>query len=139
MLAKSAKVTQIEYEMLAGLRYSLRQFLRFSEEVARAARITPQQHQALLAIKGFPGRNHITIGELAERLQIRHHSAVGLTDRLVSKGLIARKPAPTDRRQVYLTLTPRSEGVLEELSAAHKEQLRRVGPQIESFLKRLRG
>jgi DNA-binding MarR family transcriptional regulator len=139
MPAKTAKITNAEYETLAGLRYSLRQFLRFSEEVARAAGITPQQHQALLAIRGFPGRNCVSVGELAERLQIRHHSAVGLVDRLVSKGFIKRKSAPTDRRQVYLTLTPRSEDVLEELSATHKEQLRRIGPQIESFLKRLRG
>lgn len=138
-MAKTPKVTQTEYEMLSGLRYALRQFLRFSEEKAREAGITPQQHQALLAIKGFPGNTRVTIGLFAERLQIRHHSAVGLTDRLVSKGLIARSPSSSDRRQVFLELTSRGNRVLEKLSSAHKEQLRRVGPEIESLLKRLRG
>lgn len=133
------KISKLEYETLANLRYSLRQFLRFSEDAAHAAGITPQQHQALLAIKGFPGRDRVTIGELAERLQIRHHSAVGLVDRLVANGFLKREPAQNDRRQVQLTLTARSENVLAKLSAAHKEQIRRVGPQMETLLKRLRG
>lgn len=133
------KISKLEYETLADLRYALRQFLRFSEDAAHAAGITPQQHQALLAIKGFPGRDRVTIGELAERLQIRHHSAVGLVDRLVANGFLKREPAQNDRRQVQLTLTVRSENVLAKLSAAHKEQIRRVGPQMETLLKRLRG
>lgn len=133
------KISKLEYETLADLRYALRQFLRFSEDAAHAAGITPQQHQALLAIKGFPGRDRVTIGELAERLQIRHHSAVGLVDRLVANGFLKREPAQNDRRQVQLTLTARSENVLAKLSAAHKEQIRRVGPQMETLLKRLRG
>ena len=133
------KVTRTEYETLADLRYSLRQFLRFSEEEAHEAGITPQQHQALLAIKGFPEDRAITVGELAERLQVRHHSAVGLVDRLVAGGAVVRKDGVADRRQVSLALTERGEKTLEKLSAAHKEQLRRVGPQIEVLLKRLRG
>lgn len=139
MSAKSAKITTSEYETLAGLRYALRRFLQFSEEAAHSAGITPQQHQALLAIKGYPGRSWVTIGELAERLGIRHHSAVGLADRLAAKGSIRRKPAATDRRQVDLTLTARGEAMLEKLSAVHKEQLRRIGPHIETLLQRLRG
>lgn len=138
-MSKITSIKQTEYETLAELRYSLRQFLRFSEELARAAGITPQQHQALLAIRGFPGRRQVTIGGFAERLQIRHHSAVGLTDRLVSKGLVRRKASHSDRRQVYLALTAQGRTVLEKLSAAHKEQLQRSGPQIESLLKQLRG
>ena len=133
------KVTKTEYETLADLRYSLRQFLHFSEEAAHQAGITPQQHQALLAIKGFRETKDIGVGELAERLQVRHHSAVGLVDRLVSKGLVIRKHPAADRRQVHLALTGRGRRTLEKLSAAHKEQLRRVGPHIESLLKRLRG
>jgi DNA-binding MarR family transcriptional regulator len=133
------KVSKTEYETLAELRYSLRQFLHFSEEAAHEAGLTPQQHQALLAIKGFPEHKLVTIGGLAERLQIRHHSAVGLVDRLVSRNFVVRKHAVADRRQVCLALTARGQRVLEKLSAAHKEQLRRVGPQIESLLKRLRG
>ena len=133
------KVSKAEYETLADLRYSLRQFLHFSEEAAQGAGVTPQQHQALLAIKGFPESRSITVGELAERLQIRHHSAVGLVDRLVLKRLVARKQHAADRRQVDLALTELGDSTLEKLSAAHKEQLRRIGPHIESLLKRLRG
>ena len=125
--------------MLADLRYSLRQFVHFSEEAAQGAGLTPQQHQALLAVKGFPEDRGITIGELAERLQIRHHSTVGLVDRLVLKKLVARKHQAADRRQVDLELTELGHSTLEKLSAAHKEQLRRIGPRIESLLKRLRG
>ena len=139
MPIKPPKITKTEYETLAALRHALRQFLRFSEEAARAAGLTPQQHQALLAIKGFPGRDRITISELAERLQIRHHSAVGLADRLVSSRLVARKQDTVDRRQVYLVLTAPGEALLEKLSAAHKEQLRRVSPQIGFMLEQLRG
>jgi DNA-binding MarR family transcriptional regulator len=132
------KVSRAEYEMLAALRYSLRRFLRFSEEAAQGAGLTPQQHQGLLAIKGLAAKETMTIGEFAERLQIRHHSAVGLADRLVRGGLVVRKRG-VDRRQACLKLTRRGEVVLEKLSAAHKEQLRRIGPEIESLLKRLRG
>jgi DNA-binding MarR family transcriptional regulator len=137
--SRIVKISRLEYETLANLRYSLRQFLRFSEDAAHAAGITPQQHQALLAIKGFPERDCVTVGELAERLQIRHHSAVGLVDRLVANGFLKREPGKNDRRQVQLTLTARSEKVLAKLSAAHREQIRRVGPQMETLLKRLRG
>lgn len=139
MAAQHSKISKGEYETLAAWRYALRQFLRFSEEVAHEAGLTPQQHQALLAIKGFPGRDRVTISELAERLQLRHHSAVGLANRLVSAQLVAREQDTADRRRVYLALTRHGEQVLAELSAAHKEQLRRVAPHIESLLERLRG
>jgi len=134
---KRPKISKDEYVTLANLRYALRQFLRFSEEAARAARLTPQQHQALLAIKGFRNANAITIGQLAERLQIRHHSAVGLVDRLVSQHLVGRKQAAADRRQVHVSLSARGELVLEQLSAAHRQQLRRAGPGIVTLLKQL--
>lgn len=138
MSGNSPKVTKSEYENLAALRYALRKFLRFSEDAATAAGLTPQQHQALLAIKGFPGRERITIGELAERLQIQPHSAVGLANRLVAEGLAGRETDAVDRRQVHLVVTHQGEKLLEQLSAAHKEQLRRAGPQIEELLNRLR-
>lgn len=131
------RLSKPEYELLASFRYALRQFLRFSEESARALGIEPQQHQALLAIKGFPGRDQITISELAERLQIRHHSAVGLVDRLAAQGLLAREPATDDRRQVYVLLTSRGDELLEQLAAAHKEELQRLGPQLSALLERL--
>lgn len=124
---------------LAAFRYALRQFLRFSEESARSVGIEPQQHQALLAIMGFPGRDRITISELAERLQIRHHSAVGLVDRLVAQGLVGRESAMDDRRQVYVRLTARGDTLLEQLTTAHREELRRLGPQLSAILERLNG
>lgn len=130
MTSPAATITQAEYQALATLRYALRKFLRFSEEAAVAAGLTPQQHQALLAIKGF-GQMAMTIGELAERLQLRHHSTVGLVNRLASQGLLKRKRAAADRRQVHLVLTTRGEAVLQKLSASHKEELRRIGPEIK--------
>ena len=132
------KISTTEYQTLADLRYRLRQFLRFSEEAARAAGLTPQQHQALLAIKGFPGRDCVSIGELAERLQIRHHSAVGLADRLVARNLVRRQADSKDRRKTQLGLTARGQRVLENLSAAHSQQLRQTGPGIEKLFRRLR-
>ncbi len=132
-----AKISKADYETLATFRYALRQFLHFSEEAAKAVGLTPQQHQALLAIRGFPGRDRVTIGELAERLQIRHHSVVGLVDRLAAQKLVVRELAADDRRQVYVTLTPNGLNILEQLSAAHRTELRRVGPQISELLAQL--
>jgi DNA-binding MarR family transcriptional regulator len=139
MATNKRRITRAHYETLAGFRYALRRFLRFSENAAQAAGLTPQQHQALLAIKGFPGRDRITIGELAERLQILHHSAVGLANRLAAEGYIRRMEDRNDRRQVCLALTKRGEIILEQLSAVHREQLQRVGPHITRLLKSLRG
>jgi DNA-binding MarR family transcriptional regulator len=139
MATNKRRITRAHYETLAGFRYALRRFLRFSENAAQAAGLTPQQHQALLAIKGFPGRDRITIGELAERLQILHHSAVGLVNRLAAEGYIRRMEDRNDRRQVWLVLTKRGEIILEQLSAVHREQLQRVGPHITRLLKSLRG
>ncbi|MBU6411511.1 MAG: MarR family transcriptional regulator [Verrucomicrobia bacterium] len=139
LMASKQTLTKAEYEALAEFRYALRQFQHFSENAARAAGLTPQHHQAMLAIKGFPGRDRITVGELAERLQIRHHSAVGLTDRLVAERYVRRVPGREDRRQVQLALTSRGETILEKLSAAHHEELQRMGPQINRLLMRLRG
>jgi DNA-binding MarR family transcriptional regulator len=138
-MGKTRRISKSQYEMLAAFRYALRQFLHFSEEAAQAAGITPQQHQALLAIKGFPGRDSVTVGELAERLQLRHHSAVGLIDRLVLEKLVARAPSAQDRRQVFVQLTRRGENVLERLSSAHTEQLKRMGPELILRLKQLAG
>src|SRR3982751_4583608 len=133
----SARLTKKEYETLAEFRHMLRQFLRFSEESAERIGVTPQHHQALLAIKGFPGRERITIGELAERLQVRPHSALGLANRLISHDLVRRQTAEDDRRQVYIELTARGAEVLEQLAAVHKEELRRIAPQLQAFIKNL--
>ncbi len=134
---RGSAVTKAEYEMLAAFRYSLRQFLRFSESVVGEVGLTPQQHQALLAVRGFPSRERLTITELAERLQIKHNSAVGLVDRLASQHLMVRHTATADRRQVHVTLTAQGRRVLERLTALHKDEIRRVGPGLGALLQRL--
>jgi DNA-binding MarR family transcriptional regulator len=126
-----------QYETLAAFRFALRKFLRFSEDAATAAGVTPRQHQALLAIKGFPGRDHVSVSELAERLQIKHHSAVGLLDRLVAEKLASRAPSPEDRRRVHIRLTARGEKILADLAEDHREQLRHFGSEISLLLQRL--
>jgi DNA-binding MarR family transcriptional regulator len=128
------RVTQAQYETLAGLRHALRRFLRFSQEAARTAGIPPQQHQALLAIKGFPGRDHVSVRELAERLHLRHHSAVGLVDRLARRGLVRRARSQADRRRAEVRLTARGEALIQRLSAAHLAELREIGPELRRLL-----
>jgi DNA-binding MarR family transcriptional regulator len=127
-------IKKSHYELLAELRHALRGFQRFSRDAARANGLTPQQHQALLAIKGFPGRDFVSIGELAERLQVRHHSAVGLVDRLVRHQLVRRIASPADRRRVQVHLSRKGEAKIERLSAAHLSELRLLGPGIRGVL-----
>ncbi len=128
------KLTLADYQTLAEFRYALRGFLRFSEDAARSAGLASQQHQALLAIKGFAAMGPITIGHLAERLQIRPHSAVELVNRLEASCLVRRSPSPRDHRQVHLKLTIEGEEILERLSASHREQLARMEPQWKRML-----
>jgi DNA-binding MarR family transcriptional regulator len=133
----SANITKTEYEVLAEFRYTLRRFLHFSENAAEKIGVTPQQHQALLTIMGYPGREKITIGELAERLQIRHHSAVGLVNRLCAENLIERTPAQNDRRQVFISLTEHGVSVIEQLSKIHREELGLLAPHLRSLLEKI--
>lgn len=128
-------LTKAHYESLAAIRYTLRCFLSFSRDAARKAGLTAQQHQALLAVKGFPGRNFASITELAERLQLRHHSTVELVDRLVRQQLIRRRTSTHDRRQVELHLTPKGDRVIERLSGIHLEELRQFGPTLHELLR----
>lgn len=125
---------RIDYTALADFRYEIRRFMNFSESAARAAGIEPHQHQALLAIKGLPARQAATIGVLAERLQIQHHSAVELTDRLESKGLIRRSRGEADRREVLLQLTLHGEKLLRELTLSHRAELQMAGPKLVAAL-----
>ncbi len=124
-MAQEKPLDKAEYEALAAFRYGLRSFLHFSEEAANGVGLTPQQHQALLAIKGFPDRDRITIGELAERLRLRHHSAV------------VRMKSPDDGRQVLIALSRHGEEILEQLSAAHRDQLKIIGPELSDLIRRL--
>lgn len=127
-------LAKADYERLAEFRYLLRRFLVFSEQAAEQAGLTAQQHQALLAIKGFARRQHVTIGELAERLGIRHHSAVGLIDRLASNSLVNRRSGLDDRRKVLIELTPKAERLLAKLSVAHRDELKRLSPLLQILL-----
>jgi DNA-binding MarR family transcriptional regulator len=128
------KLTPSDYQRLAEFRYVLRHFLIFSEEAAAAAGLAAQQHQALLAVKAFGRVAPVTTGDLAERLGIRHHSAVGLVDRLVEKALVKRRRDALDRRQVLIELTPKAETVLERLTAIHRSELRRLAPLLRDLL-----
>lgn len=111
---------------LAQFRYALRKFLRFSEEAARACGVTPQQHQLLLGVAGFSKDGTATVSELAEFLQERNHSVVGLVERAAAMGLVRRATNPEDRRQVLVTLTPRGQRILSRLSQLHRDEVRRV-------------
>jgi DNA-binding MarR family transcriptional regulator len=123
MAESDAEINKSEYEALHAFRHALRRFLRFSEEGARAAGLTAQQHQLLLAVKGQPGRDWASVTDLAESLQIRHHAAVGLVDRCVRGKLVERTPDPHDRRQVRVTLTPTGETILARLSSRNQREL----------------
>ncbi len=125
-----------DFELLAEFRYKLRKFLGFSEAAAVQHGVTPQQYQALLAIEGFPGRNWVTIGELAEQMQVAHHSAVGLVDRMQALRLVRRVPSKEDRRRVHVSLTAKGLAVLEKLYRVHRAELQSVGPQLIGLLSR---
>jgi DNA-binding MarR family transcriptional regulator len=134
---RAGTVAKEVYETHAAFRFALRQFLRFSETTARKVGLTPQQYQALLAIRGFPERDRVKVGELAQRLQIHHHSAVGLVDRLMAKGLALRERSTVDRRQVFIHLTTRGVRILQRVSAANRGELRRLRPQLIRLLGRI--
>lgn len=125
-----------DYESLANVRYQIRRFLHFSESAARAAGLEPHQHQLILALKGLPQGVRPRVRELAERLQIQHHSAVELASRLAARGYITRERAGGDRREVLLCLTPKGEKVLRELSIHHRAELREQGPILIAALTR---
>ena len=121
-------LSMADYHALAEIRYQIRRFLHFSEQASREAGLVPQQHQLLLALKGLPTGRKATISELAERIQIRHHSTVELVDRLVKRGLIKRLQDEIDRRRVIIHLTPEGEQVLRRLSLLHRHELQLAGP-----------
>ncbi len=126
------RLTDADYEDLLALRTGLRRFLRWSEQQAEATGLTPAQHQLLLAIRGHPDRRGPTIGELADYLLLRHHSAVGLVDRAEEAGLVTRSRDAEDQRVVRLQLTAEGEEHLEALSAAHMEELHRLALKLPS-------
>ncbi len=126
-----------EYASLAEFRHQVRRFLAFSEAEARAVGLEPRQHQLLLALRGLPADTAPTIGTLAERLLVRHHTVVELADRLVRRDLIRRAASPHDGRVVLLQITRRGRDTLRRLSLAHRAELRRLGPALARTLRRL--
>jgi DNA-binding MarR family transcriptional regulator len=119
-------LTKQDFEALARFRFAIRRYLRFSEETVRRHGLAPQQYQLLLALKGFPGRDWATVRELADRLQLRHHSVVELVNRAQRQGLVRRAAHPDDARAVQVMLTEDGEQVLARLGALHRDQLRRI-------------
>jgi len=130
-------LSSAEYQALAEFRFQIRRFLHFSEEQVRSRGLEPRQHQLLLAIRGLPDGTEATIGELAERVQLKHHSTVELVDRLERQGYVARNASKEDRRQVIVHLTRKGIEVLRKLSLAHHQELETTGPTLASVLRRL--
>ena len=126
--------TGADYRALAAFRYQIRRFLQFSEQATKGEGLEPRQHQMLLSIRAGDEAAGPTIGELAEQLFIRHHSAVGLVDRLAGRGLVARVRGGQDRRQVRVRLTSEGEAVLARLSSVHRAELRNSGPLLVEAL-----
>src|SRR4051812_19840247 len=119
-------LTKQDFEALARFRFGIRRYLRFSEETVRGHGVAPQQYQLMLALKGFPGRDWAVVRELADRLQLRHHSVVELIDRAQTQGLVQRATDPDDARAVRVGLTRSGEQLLGRLSALHRDELRRM-------------
>ncbi|WP_076863990.1 MarR family winged helix-turn-helix transcriptional regulator [Bradyrhizobium mercantei] len=133
---RNAAAATVDYPALAQFRYELRTFLAFSEEGARKAGLTPQQHQALLGIKGFVEPGPPTVGDIARFLLIRHHSAVELMNRMAKLGLISRVTDPEDARRVQLKLTAKGEQKLQAISKKNIEELRRAAsPALRRLLR----
>jgi len=128
-----ARLGESDYRILAGFRYELRKFVRYSERAAEEAGLTARQHQALLAIRAGPERS-LRIGELAERLFLRPHSTSELVQRMEEQGLVRREPGAADRREVRLMLSERAETMLEHLTRSHRAELRRLRPMLQKLL-----
>lgn len=121
-----------DYEAMARFRHHLRKFLRFSEDVAKRHGITPLQYQLMLQVKGFPGRSHASITELADRLQSKHHGVVALVSRCEELGLVRRQASERDLRSVEVHLSPSGERLLESLALQHRDE-------VQSLLQLLQG
>ena len=128
-----------EYAKLASFRFALRRFLRFSEQAAGRVGLTGQQYQAMLIVRSRANGDPVTIADLARELLVRHHSAVGLVDRLVAHGHLERDRASTDHRKVQVRLTPKGKRELGRLASIHRLKLHRITPDIFRALGALTG
>ena len=134
-MTEEKRLSRADYRVLSRFRYQIRRFLHFSEEAARAEGLEPQQHQMLLAIEGAEEGDGPTVGHLAEQLLIRHHSTVGLLDRLEERGLIERVRGEGDRRQVRVRITAAGAEKLQRLTRLHRDELRQSGPELVEALR----
>lgn len=126
----SEPLTKQDFEALARFRFGIRRYLRFSEETVREHGITPQQYQLMLALKGYPDREWATVGELADRLQLRHHSVVELINRAQKQELVERATHDVDARIVRVVLTAAGDRILARLTALHRDELRRMNSAL---------
>ncbi len=131
------RLTLSDYQALAEFRFQIRRFLHFSEEAVKKAGLERGQYQLMLAIKGIPAGLRPRIRDVADRMKIRHHSAVELVNRLETGGFVHRARAQDDRREVLLALTPKGEKVLAELALHHHLELRSAGPELVAALRRI--
>jgi len=131
------RLSNDQFQTLAAFRHALRKLLRASEHAAMEIGLTPQHHQALLALRGAPDRMPCTIGDLAERLQIKHHSTVGLVNRLALHGYVVREQGKEDRRQVFVKLTKEGNSVLDKMGEVHHYELQFLTPKLLSLLPEL--
>jgi DNA-binding MarR family transcriptional regulator len=131
------RLSDTDYEALANLRYTLRRFMDFSTSAAHEEGLPAQQHQALLAIRGYRGEEAMTVGKLAERLLIAPHTATELVGRLVLSGYVARQSDPADRRRQTLALTSKADKILEQLSTIHLTEIREMAPRLIDILRAL--
>lgn len=136
MSTPARKLTKKDFESLSAFRHQMRRFERFSERAAQAEGLTPQQYLVLLHVKGQPGREWASVGDIAERLQVTPHAAVSLVTRCEALGLVERRPSETDRRQVEVHLLPEGQRLLERLAELHRAELRSLKgvfkvPQID--------
>jgi DNA-binding MarR family transcriptional regulator len=133
----SSPLSDSDFRALARFRHALRVFLSFSEREARAAGLSPAQHQLLLAVRGHAGDEDPVIGDLADALLLRHHSVVELIDRAVDAGLVDRVTDPVDQRRQRIVLTAEGDAVLAELSRVHRDELRRFRTEMVDVLSEL--
>jgi DNA-binding MarR family transcriptional regulator len=136
---RSSPMQPADYSALGNFRYELRKFLRASKELlATQARLTMEQYEALLALKAFAPDAGMLVGQLSERLQVRHHTTVALTNRLAGSGLITKQRSEADRRHVYVQLTPAGDELIQQLALMHRNALREGGSEMIEALHHLR-
>jgi DNA-binding MarR family transcriptional regulator len=136
---RPAPLQRADYTALANFRYELRKFLRFSKELlAKKANLSTEQYEALLALKAFGPGAGMLVGQLSERLQVRHHTTVALTNRLAGVGLVNKQRSERDRRQVYVQLTPAGDELIEQLALIHRNTLREQSAEMVAALHHLR-